>query len=123
DDPGQWHTDIAHVGKVEYRDVWRGIDAVYYGTAQRLVEHDFVVHPGADPRLIRLDFEGARGMELDDRGDLVLHTAGGDVVERAPVLYQDVNGVRQVVSGHYVLEGGGRVGFEVGAYNHALPLV
>jgi hypothetical protein len=120
-DPGRWHTDIANFGKVEYRGVYRGIDVVYYGN-QRQLEYDLVVNPGADPRPVKLAFGGAR-MELDARGDLVLHAAGGDVVEHAPVLYQEIDGVRHAVSGRYVLKGNGQVGFEVGAYDHTRPLV
>ena len=48
-------------------------------------------------------------MELDAQGDLLLHTAGGDVVEQAPVLYQEVGGVRRAVAGQ-LRAGGGRPG-------------
>src|SRR5262249_47253751 len=41
----------------------------------------------------------------------------------APVLYQDGLSARAVVSGGYVLEGGGRVGFRLGAYDRGRPLV
>ena len=34
-------------------------------------------------------------------GNLVLNTAGGDVVEHAPVIYQQTAAGRQAVSGHY----------------------
>ena len=37
------------------------------------------------------------------QGDLVLHTAGGDVVQHAPVIYQEVDGVRRPVAGRFVL--------------------
>jgi hypothetical protein len=121
-DPGQWHTDIANYGQVAYDGVWRGIDVVYYGN-QRHLEYDFVLEPGADPGSIKLQFQGARGLELDGQGNLVLQTAGGDVVQQAPVLYQEIGGVRHAVSGHYVLKGQGQVGFEVGAYDPTRPLV
>ena len=39
------------------------------------------------------------------------------------MLYQESGGVRQSVSGQYVLEGDGQVGFAVGAYDHSQPLV
>ncbi len=81
-----------------------------------------MVAPGADPRMIRLQVAGADSMELDAAGNLVLHTAGGDVVEHAPVIYQESGGVRQNVSGEFVLEGNGQVGFAVGAYDSSLPL-
>src|SRR5439155_938222 len=60
---------------------------------------------------------------LDAQGNLVLHTAGGDVVEQAPVLYQDTGGARQAVAGSYVLQGSNQVGFAVGAYDRRQALV
>ena len=39
------------------------------------------------------------------------------------MLYQVSGGVRQEVSGHYVFEGDGQVGFAVGAYDTSRPLV
>jgi hypothetical protein len=121
-DPARWHTDVANYGQVAYRAVYPGIDLVYYGSQEQL-EYDFVVAPGADPSAIRLAFAGARGMALDGQGNLVLHTTGGDVVEEAPVLYQDGAGGRQAVPGHYVMDGSGGVGFAVGTYDHSRPLV
>src|ERR1035438_5074116 len=41
-DPAQWHTNIANYGKVEYHDVYPGVNLVYYGN-QRQLEYDFVV--------------------------------------------------------------------------------
>ena len=121
-DPSQWHTGIANYGQVKYQNVYSGVNLIYYGN-QRQLEYDFVLAPGADPGSIQLAFTGAAGIPLDSSGDLVLHTSGGDVVEHAPVIYQDNNGVRQAVSGHYVLEANRQVGFEVGAYDPTKSLV
>ncbi len=101
-DLSQWRTNIATYGRVEYDDVYAGIDLVYYGKDQQL-EYDFVVSAGADPNVIQLNFAGADGAEIDDRGNLVLHTAAGDFVQQKPYLYQEVNGVRQEVSGSFLL--------------------
>jgi hypothetical protein len=121
-DPSQWHTNIATYGRVEYADVYPGIDLIYHGN-QKQLEYDFQVAPGADPSRIRLTVQGAASVSLDGQGDLVLHTAAGDVVEPAPSLYQEVNGARQAVAGHYVLSADGTVGFTVGAYDATRPLV
>jgi hypothetical protein len=43
-DPAQWHTDVPQFAKVEYEDVYPGIDVVYYGN-QRQLEYDFTVAP------------------------------------------------------------------------------
>ena len=67
-----------------------------------------------------LEAPGGSGLA---RGDLVVHTAAGDLVEHAPTLYQESNGIRQVISGRYDLGRDGQLGFEVGAYDHTRPLV
>ena len=56
-DPKKWRTDVPNYAKVRYKDVYPGIDLIYYGN-QRQLEYDFVVAPGADPRGIALSFEG-----------------------------------------------------------------
>ena len=53
-DPKGWLTGIRHYGRVSYKDVYPGIDVVYYGN-QRQLEYDFVV-TRADPKDIRLKF-------------------------------------------------------------------
>jgi hypothetical protein len=121
-DPSRWHTDIPNYARVEARGVYPGVDLIYYGN-QSPLEYDFHVAPGADPGAIRLSFPGAESATIDDRGNLVLETVGGVVVQQAPVLYQESAGVRQPVSGHYVLEREGRVGFAMGSYDQSRPLV
>src|SRR5205823_4108211 len=59
----------------------------------------------------------------DRSGNLVLHTSGGDVVEHAPVVYQENNRRHQAVAGRYVLEAHHQVGFQVGRYDHSKPLI
>jgi hypothetical protein len=121
-DPTQWRTNIVHYGKVAYRDVYRGIDLVYYGNQQQL-EYDFVVQPGADPNVITLAFDGAQDLTLDAQGNLVIHMAGGDVMEHAPVIYQASPDGRQAIAGHYVLQRNHRVGFVVTVYDNSRPLI
>ena len=98
------------------------MDLVYYGNPQQL-EFDFVVAPGADPAVIRLGFEGADQLTLDERGNLILHTAGGEIAQRAPVVYQQIGGAKQARSGGYVFEGKRQVGFQVAAYDSSKPLI
>jgi len=121
DDPAQWRANIPTFGGVEYQGVYQGIDLVYYGN-QRQLEYDFVVAPGADPSSIRLAFGGADQMSLDAQGNLVLHTVGGDVIQRAPVLYQQTGEDRTPVDGSFRLEGN-QVTFQVGSYDTGRPLV
>jgi len=121
-DPSQWHTNVPTYAKVRYSGVYPGIDLVYYGQ-QRQLEYDFVVAPGADPDQIALGFHGANGLEIDAQGDLVLHTAAGDVRQHKPVVYQETDGIRRDIEGGYVRKSPTRVGFKLAAYDHSRPLV
>jgi hypothetical protein len=120
-DPNEWHTNIASFGRVEYDDVYPGIDLAYYGKNQQL-EYDFIVSPGADPNQITLNFAGGDGMEVNAQGDLIVHTAAGDVLQQKPFTYQEVGNTRQEVASGYTLEGT-TVRFDVGNYDPSRPLV
>ena len=120
-EPGKALRDVPRYGRVRAKGVYPGIDMVYYGSGERL-EYDFVVAPGADPDRIRLGFEGAEGLALDEAGNLHLRLTTGEIVQHAPVLYQEIGGRRRPVTGRFALTGNA-VGFEVGAYDPALPLV
>ena len=121
-DPSDWHTNVPNFGQVEAQGVYPGVNLTYHGNQQQL-EYEFTIEPGASPGVIRLAITGAESIALDAQGDLVLHAAGGDLEEPAPVLYQEIGGARQAVSGHYVLEPDGQVGFAVGTYDPSQPLV
>jgi hypothetical protein len=121
DDPAAWRTHIRNYAKVEYAGVYPGVDLVYYGNQQQL-EFDFIVAPGADLRAIALDFKGVQALKVSQEGDLVLSTGNGDLVQRKPVVYQQVDGQRHVVDGSYVVQGM-RAGFKVSRYDHTRPLV
>jgi hypothetical protein len=70
-----------------------------------------------------LEFGGHDGLDIDAAGDLLISKGGSSVRMQAPVLYQEVAGVRRPVAGRYVKAGVNRVGFEVGEYERGLPLV
>src|SRR5438552_3680930 len=120
--PVKWRTNVPTYAKVHYREVYPGIDLVYYGN-QRQLEYDFVVSPGADPERIVLGFQGGERLEINAEGELVLHAAGGAIRQRVPVIYQEIDGVRTKIEGRYVLKDAHRVGFQVAAYDQSRPLV
>ncbi|HYE75614.1 MAG TPA: hypothetical protein VEF04_19885, partial [Blastocatellia bacterium] len=121
-DPKKWQTNVTNYAKVKYEEIYPGIDLVYYGNQQQL-EYDFVVQPGADPQAIKMKLEGARKIELDDKGDLVIEINGKEVRQFKPVIYQEVDGARQEIAGNYVINGQNEFGFELGAYDTSKPLI
>jgi hypothetical protein len=131
-DPAKWRTNVPTYAKVKYAGVYPGVDAVYYGNQGQL-EYDLIVAPGTDPKTIALAFEGAEKLELDEKGDLVLQIAGGELRLRKPLVYQEIGGVRKEISAAYVLDPNPKskianpksasVGFQVASYDASKPLI
>ncbi len=147
-DRKKWRTNVPNYAKVQYTDVYPGVDLVYYGN-QRQFEYDFVVTPGADPKAITLDIVGAHGarpsrkhagakgasfapLRISADGDLVVHTAVGEVRFHKPIVYQPAtgsrlwtpdSGPRTLLDGRFVLKGNHQVTFEIASYDHARPLI
>ena len=113
----QWHTGIANYSRVRYQSVYPGIDVVYYGNQNQL-EYDFVLAPGANPDAIRLHFDGDVQVSLTPDGDLALRSDGAQVLQKAPVIYQDNRPIR----GRYTLLARNQVGFRLDGYDRTRPL-
>jgi uncharacterized protein (TIGR03437 family) len=118
--PEKWRMGVSDYGNVRVSGLYRGVDLIFYGTAERL-EYDFVVHPGSDPSAIQLEVQGADTVKISG-GDLVLSANGQEVRWKAPVLYQDIAGQRVSVAGRFELRHN-RVQFRVGRFDRRQELV
>lgn len=119
--PETWRSDVAAYREVLYKEVYKGIDARYYFTAEGNLKYDFVLEPRADVGLISMQYVGVDNLELIE-GNLVLSTSVEDVVEMAPFAYQEIEGERVRVDCEYILQGD-VVKFEIGDYHKKYPLV
>jgi gliding motility-associated-like protein len=119
-DASRWRSNVGVFNSITYRNVWPGIDVVFHGTEQGNLKYDVLVHPGADPRLVVLDFDGLDGLDLQPDGSLALRTAVGEVREMAPVAFQE-NG-RSPVDCAFEQDGR-RVRFKTGSYDRGRMLV
>ncbi len=122
-DPANWRTNVPNYRKVAEQEVYPGINLIYYGT-QRQLEYDFVVAPGADPRAIRLAFQGTDHLRIDSQGNLIAGVTGGEVSFERPIAYQEApNGSRQPVVVRYLIRGRRNVSFEVGTRDPGRALI
>ncbi len=121
-DLSHWHTDVPTYSRIRYRQIYPGVDLVFYGNQNQL-EYDFVLAPGADPASILVDFQGVPDLSIDATGNLVGRTSGGYFELHKPIVYQEANGVRNVIDGVFSVTDGRTIGFRLGAYNRSLPLV
>ena len=124
-DPSQWRTDVPNYKKIRFKEVYTGIDLVYYGNQKR-VKYDFVVKPGEDTNkiLLKYDFGEAGGtLSVNDKGELVVKTPVGELIEEKPYCYEKINGKEVEVAIAYEVVEGGTYRFRVGEYDKGKELV
>ena len=121
-DPSRWRRNVPQFSRVQYRNLYSGIDLDFYGKQGRL-EYDFEVAPGANPNQIVLNFKGAKNLEVAANGDLVLALDGGELRFEAPQVYQNTPSGIRPVAGSFVLSADNRVAFRIGNYDPSRALV
>jgi len=75
--------------KVTIREVYAGIDWVFYRKSDGTLKYDFVVHPGAEYRQIELLYKSKTPVNINEQGQLELYTGYGNVKENTPVSFYD----------------------------------
>ena len=122
-DPAKWRTNVENYSQVRYKSLYPGVDLLFYGN-QRMLEHDFIVQPGADYRAIALDISGSRKIHKNADGSVIIEVLSGSGTVRfsAPRIYQVRDGQDIDVSGGYRLKKN-ELAFNVGSYDKKLPLI
>ena len=118
----RWTVDVPLYESLVYRELYPGIDMAYGGTGRSL-KSEFLVAPGADPKLIRVRYLGGGAPYIDLDGSLVVRVGDRELREHPPLVYQELAGARQSVPGRFILLGDGVVGFGLGEYDRARALV
>ncbi len=116
------YTHIPTYSKVQYHDVYPGVDLVYYFQQQKL-EYDFILAPGADIHRIRLTFNGSEKISLAANGDLIIRLASGELRHHKPIAYQRINGEKRQVAARFRQAGNRDITFEVAPYDLKQDLV
>jgi hypothetical protein len=118
----QWYRDVPTFGAVRYRNLYPGIDMIYGGSGVHL-KSEFIVAPGADPARIGIHYDGAGVPSIQQDGAISIPVAGQRLSEAPPYIYQQRDGMKTAVEGHYAFRADGSVGFSLGHYDVSLPLV
>lgn len=121
-DPARWHTDVPHFGRVQYHELYPGIDLTFYGQGGHL-EFDAIVAPHADPgRLVMRVPSGWEPVLDPTSGAVRIGDSSVAFVLNAPRVYQTIAGERRLVAGHYTVRGRD-IAFSVEAYDASQTLV
>lgn len=83
--------NVRGYGKITVRDLYPGIDWVLHADEQEGFKYDFIVHPGADASVLKLEFDAMAGVELTADGRLRIPTSLGTIMESAPFSYRSTD--------------------------------
>ena len=120
-DSTKWGRKCRIYQGVTYKNIYPGIDLRYYTDNGRL-KYDLIVHPGADPRNIALQYDGLDGLTVT-HNRLSLKTSVGEVKEMEPFSYQAGDHGRESVPVTYRVSKTRVVQFDVSHYNKNQVLV
>jgi hypothetical protein len=121
-DEKKWVRGARRFEEVTIASLYDGIDARVL-LDEGTLRYDIVVAPDADPSRIAVAFEGATGLRVDERGELMIGTSIGEMAHRGLYAYQMHGAVRSRVECAFTLRSDGTVGFSLGEYDRARPLV
>ena len=120
-DPAKWASNVPVYKTVTYKNIYNGIDLIYYEVADQL-KYEYQIQPGIDPDQIVSSYKGDVQLKLKD-GVLLIQTSVGEVKELKPYAYQlDPSGNKIQIECSYVLKKD-RVSYLLGEYNIELPLI
>jgi len=125
-DRSKWRSDIPAFGAVTYENIYKNIDIKFYGNNKN-IEHDVIVRPGGDPSAVRFAYKGIKGLQITENGGLNVSLTHGKIIEKRPVVYQEIGGKRVAVDGAYRLikgdKGAFSYGFKVASYDKTKDLI
>lgn len=108
--------------KLEYSGLYPGIDLFVSGQAGKL-KNEYAVRPGGNPSDIAIFYQGAKGLDVNSRGQLEIALSSGKLIEDAPVCYQEIEGRRVSVEAAFRVENGNTVRIAVGDYREDTDLI
>lgn len=103
--------NIHSYSKITYHDVYPNIDWVIYKTDSTL-KYDFVVHPGGNPKQIKLKTKWVENLELKSDGSLVMNNRMGSITEAHPISFQN----NREIKTDFILKEN-EISFNVGDFN------
>ncbi|MBK9285761.1 MAG: T9SS type A sorting domain-containing protein [Sphingobacteriaceae bacterium] len=109
--------EVSSYEEITYKNIYNGIDVKWHGLDGKL-KYDYLIEAGANPHQIQLKIEGAESIHINSKGELIIKTAAGIIVEEKPIAYQ--NG--KTIACSWKLNGN-IVSYDLNQYNTTLPLI
>lgn len=101
-DPQKWSLNVKQYLNITYKNLWPNIDLVLYQNGNSF-KYDFVVHPGGDPNIIKLRYEGIDSISVSQQ-NIILKTSINTIMEKKPYGYQFSKTGKDSIQTFYLLD-------------------
>ncbi len=108
--------------EVTYEEAFAGVAVRFYDKGAGNAGYDLHVAPGAEPEQVCIELEGTQQASINEAGELVLPTLGGEIRHSAPFAYQNIGGVQVEVESHFELNDN-CLSFNIGEYDNQYELI
>ncbi len=117
----KWASNVHGYSDLTLVDFYDGID-LHFISDENGVKYEFIIEPNSDPNEILLSYSGQKSIKVDKRGNLILKTDIGNVIEEKPYVYQVIDGKKTEIKSSFKLNKN-EVSFKLGSYDESIPLV
>jgi len=120
--PSGWHTHLPSYEKLQYKNIWNGIDLTLTGSRNGL-KFLWTLQKASCISSIRLQYDGAQELKLCADGSLSIRHTLGELHDKAPIAWQEIDGKQVYVACSHVLENN-RITFCLsGEFDASAPLI
>lgn len=114
---GKGITEVHSYQSILYHNLYKAVDLHFYNKEGAL-KYDFILKPGADYTNIKIAVAGAETIFINAKGELVIRTPLGDIIDEAPVVMQ---GNKKLDSKWTIANN--VIGFEIINYNPSVTTI
>jgi hypothetical protein len=104
--------------KITYKNIYPNIDWVLKINQDNTFEYEYLVGALGDASQIKMEYKGAKSIQLSQGGDLVISTPMGKITEHAPISYTKTG---QPLASNYVLKDN-KLSYRTDPYEGALVI-
>jgi gliding motility-associated-like protein len=117
----KWVNDVHGFASAHLKNFYSNIDLKIFDNNEQF-KYELWCAPNADISQIAMKIKGAKGVYVDDYGNLVIQTVFGPIMEKKPVAYELLNGRMKEVSCDFEVTDN-VVKFKLGNYSRFATLI
>jgi gliding motility-associated-like protein len=117
----KWASNVHSFETVVLKEFYTNIDLKLTDNEQQF-KYELWCAPGSNPKQIAIDFKGTNGVSVAKNGDLIIHSALGDIIEKCPIAFELNNGNLTKIACSFVVSEN-VVRFKLGTYHPSSTVI